>query len=77
MARHGGEHYDDTDPVVGAVGTLTVSIPPDGPGEVVISIRGGSEAFAAWADEPVARHSQVLVIAHTGPRSVVVTPFPG
>lgn len=65
----------EVDDVVGTVGHLTVPIPSDGAGEVVVAIRGGSEAFAAWADAPVAKHTQVLVIAQTGPRSVVVTPF--
>lgn len=75
MGQHGGVHVDGGDPVVGAVGTLTVSIPAGGPGEVMIPIRGGSEAYAAWADEPLGRHTRVLVVAQTGPRSVVVTPF--
>lgn len=63
------------DDVVGAVGHVTVPIPTGGAGEVVVAIRGGSEAFAAWADGPVPKHIQVLVISQTGPRSVVVTPF--
>ena len=63
------------DSVVGVVGHLTVSIPAEGPGEVIVSIRGGSEAFAAWADRPISKHTQVLVIEQLGPRSVVVTPF--
>jgi hypothetical protein len=61
--------------VVGAVGHLTVPIPEGGPGEVVVAIRGGSEAFAAWSDHPIAKYTQVLVISQPGPRSVVVTPF--
>lgn len=75
MGQHGGVHVDSGDPVVGSVGTLTVSIPAGGPGEVMIPIRGGSEAYAAWSDEPLRRHTRVLVVAQTGPRSVVVTPF--
>ncbi len=65
----------DGESVVGAVGHLTVSIPEGGPGEVVVAIRGGSEAYAAWADGPVAKHTQVLVIDQRSPRSVTVTPF--
>ncbi|MGH9059812.1 MAG: hypothetical protein ACRDZY_09900 [Acidimicrobiales bacterium] len=61
--------------VVGAVGVVTVPIPEHGPGEVVVSVRGGSEAFAAWSDQPIAKHTQVLVIEQTAPRSVAVTPF--
>lgn len=65
----------DGESVVGAVGHLTVSVPPGGAGEVMVGIRGGSEAFAAWADGPIAKHTQVLVIAQTAPRTVIVTPF--
>jgi hypothetical protein len=60
---------------VGAVGRLTVAIAPGRPGEVVIAIRGGTEAFAAWADEPLARNARVLVIEQTSARSVHVTPL--
>ncbi|GAA2135853.1 hypothetical protein GCM10009760_14860 [Kitasatospora kazusensis] len=61
---------------VGAVGRVTVSIPQDGFGEVLVPVRGGSEAFAAWADAPIARHTLVIVVDRTSARSVVVTPFP-
>lgn len=63
------------DSVVGTVGQVTVPIPDGGPGEVVVAIRGGSEAYAAWSDEPIPKHTQVLVIEQTAPRSVLVTPF--
>lgn len=62
--------------LVGAVGRVTVSIPADGPGEVLLPVRGGTEAFAAWSDEPIARHTRVLVIDCTSARSVIVMPFP-
>jgi hypothetical protein len=62
--------------VVGAIGRVTVPIPRDGPGEVLIAVRGGTEAFAAWSDEPIDKHTRVLVIECTSARSVVVTPFP-
>ena len=65
----------DEENVVGTVGHLTVPIPDGGAGEVVVSIRGGSESFAAWADQPVAKYTQVLVISQPSPRSVIVTPF--
>nr|WP_035843003.1 hypothetical protein [Kitasatospora azatica] len=61
---------------VGTIGRVTVSIPADGPGEVLVPVRGGSEAFAAWADQPIARHTLVMVVEHTSARSVVVVPFP-
>ncbi len=65
----------DDDTVVGALGVVTVSITKGHPGEVVVRIRGGTEAFAAWADEPVARHTQVVVVEELSARSVLVTPF--
>ena len=55
---------------------MTVPIPAGGPGEVLIPIRGGSESFAAWADQSVAKHEQVLVTEVLSGRSVVVTPLP-
>jgi hypothetical protein len=61
---------------VGVVGRVTVPIPADGPGEVLVPVRGGSEAFAAWADRPIPRHALVMVVEHTSARSVVVVPFP-
>jgi len=60
---------------VGAVGRVTVSIPSDGPGEVLLPVRGGTEAFAAWADAPIARHTLVMVVERTSARSVIVVPF--
>ena len=61
---------------VGAIGRVTVSIPPGGLGEVLLPVRGGTEAFAAWCDQPVARHTRVLVVECPSARSVVVVPFP-
>jgi hypothetical protein len=55
---------------------VTVPIPKDGPGEVLIPIRGGTEAFAAWSSEPIDKDVQVLVVDATSARSVVVAPFP-
>lgn len=68
---------DDTDESpVGAIGRVTVSIPLRGPGEVLISVRGGSEAYAAWSEKPIAMHARVIVVDRTSARSVVVEPFP-
>jgi hypothetical protein len=55
---------------------VTVPIPADGPGEVLLPVRGGTEAFAAWADQPIEKHARVLVIEAPSARSVIVTPFP-
>ena len=64
------------DDLVGRIGRVTVPIPSDGPGEVLIPIRGGTEAYAAWADQPVGKHLAVVVVEMRSSRSVTVTPFP-
>jgi hypothetical protein len=56
------------------VGYVSLAIPADGPGEVMLPVRGGTEAFAAWSDEPVAKHTRVVVIEDRSGRSVTVTP---
>jgi hypothetical protein len=62
--------------LLGAIGRVTVSIPAGGPGEVLLPVRGGTEAFAAWSDEPVPRHSRVVVVECMSARSVFVTLVP-
>ena len=62
-----------TDSLLGTIGRVTVSIPANGPGEVLLPVRGGTEAFAAWSDEPVARHSRVVVVECLSARSVFVS----
>lgn len=62
--------------LLGKIGRVTVSIPADGPGEVLLPVRGGTEAFAAWSDEPIMRHRPVVVVDSMSGRSVFVTPVP-
>ena len=58
---------------VGSVGVLTVGTRgKDGPGEVHIKIRGGSETFLAWSEKPLPRGATVLVIDSRGARAVDV-----
>ena len=58
---------------VGRVGVLTVATRGSaGPGEVLIKIRGGSEAFLAWSEKPLPRGATVLVIESRGARAVDV-----
>jgi hypothetical protein len=58
---------------VGRVGVLIVATRGSaGPGEVLIKIRGGSEAFLAWSDKPLPRGATVLVIESRGARAVDV-----
>jgi len=64
------------DSPVGRVGTLLVGTRGDqGPGEVLIKIRGGSEAFLAFSDEPLPKGSTVLIVESRGARAVDVTPW--
>jgi membrane-bound ClpP family serine protease len=66
---------DSNDELIGQIGYVTVPIPADGgPGEVMVTIRGGTEAFAAWSDEPIAKHARVVVVENRSARSVTVTP---
>jgi hypothetical protein len=60
----------------GRLGRVTVPIPIDGPGEIVVAIRGGTERFAAWCDEALPKHTTVVVVDCRSPRTVDVTPFP-
>ena len=58
---------------IGRVGVLTVGTRgSDGPGEVHIKIRGGSESFLAWSEKPLPRGATVLVIESRGDRTVDV-----
>ena len=58
---------------VGRVGVLIVATRGSaGPGEVLINIRGGSEAFLAWSDKPLPKGATVLVIESRGARAVDV-----
>jgi hypothetical protein len=62
--------------LLGLIGRVTVSIPAAGPGEVLLPVRGGSEAFAAWSDGPLPRHSRVVVVDCMSARSVFVALLP-
>jgi hypothetical protein len=58
---------------IGRVGVLAVATRGiAGPGEVLIKIRGGSEAFLAWSDKPLPKGTTVLVIESRGSRAVDV-----
>ena len=59
---------------IGCIGVITVATRgPAGPGEVLVKIRGGSEAFIAWSPEPLAKGTSVLVIEERGARAVDVS----
>jgi hypothetical protein len=63
--------------VVGKIGRVTGTISPGHTGEVVIPVRGGSEAFLAYASESgetIAVQSRVVVVEYYPPRTVYVAP---
>ena len=62
--------------LIGCIGKLTIACRgPLGPGEVLVSVRGGSETFIAWSAEPLPRGATVLVIESRGHRAVDVSPW--
>jgi membrane protein implicated in regulation of membrane protease activity len=55
---------------------VTVPIPGgDKPGEVVLRIRGGTESYIAYADEPVGAGGEVVVVEDRGARTLYVAPL--
>ena len=62
------------DSLIGAIGVVIVATRGQaGPGEVLVKIRGGSEAFLAWSAEPIPKGSSVLIINNRGTRTVDVS----
>ncbi len=61
--------------VVGAIGRVSVPISDGRPGEVMIPIRGGVEAYQALADEEITKNSRVVVVEIISGRTVLVTPY--
>jgi hypothetical protein len=58
---------------IGSLGVLTIGTRGgSGPGEVRIKIRGGSETFIAWSENPLPRGATVLVVDSRGRRTVDV-----
>ena len=65
---------DDEFPLVGSIGVLKIGTRGEsGPGEVVVKIRGGSEVYIAWSEEPIPKGASVLVINDRGTRTVDVS----
>jgi membrane protein implicated in regulation of membrane protease activity len=69
----------DGDPsAVGCTGVLMVGTRGSaGPGEVLVKIRGGSESYLAWSDEPLPRGTTVLVVESRGARALTVVVWAG
>lgn len=61
---------------IGAVGRVTVPIPPNGPGEVLVAVRGGSEAYTAWSATSIDRDARVVVVDSVSARGVIVERLP-
>ena len=63
--------------MVGRTGRVTGKVGPGRVGEVIIPIRGGSEAFNAYpylADEELAIGELAVVMEYVEPRTVYVSP---
>lgn len=63
--------------MVGRVGRVTGRITPGHLGEVMIAVRGGSEAFNAYGSDPgqeIGKGTRIVVVEYFPPRTVVVSP---
>lgn len=64
------------DAVVGRTGTVVVAVRGEqGPGEVSVPVRGGTELFLAYAPQEIAVDTVVLVVGSRGARAVDVQPW--
>ncbi len=64
--------------MIGKVGRVTGEIVAGRMGEVMIPVRGGTEAYYAFATEPteeIPRGTRVIVVDHEPPRTVVVSRY--
>jgi len=64
--------------MVGKVGRVTGRISPGVLGEVMVSVRGGTEHFNAYAadtDAVIDKGTSIVVVEYFPPRTVVVTPM--
>jgi hypothetical protein len=75
---HGGRAALADQVMIGKVGRVTGTINPGKLGEVMVPVRGGSEAFHAYAvsgAETIHTGTRVVVVEYYPPRTVVVTPM--
>jgi hypothetical protein len=68
----GSPRLDDSQSPVGKIGRVTVPIPTGGLGEILVSVRGGSEAFAALSDRQIGKNTPVLVVDMASARTAIV-----
>jgi hypothetical protein len=62
--------------MVGKIGRVTGNIKPGALGEVMVPVRGGTEAFNAYAaegEDVIPTGTRVVVVEYYPPRTVVVT----
>lgn len=66
---------DEQSELEGLVGRISVPVPAEGPGEIIVSIRGGTEAFTAYTQggETLSKNARAAVVERTGARTVLVT----
>jgi hypothetical protein len=65
--------------LIGKIGRLTGAIAPGEMGEVMLPIRGGTEAYYCYASdagESIAEGARVVVLEHEPPRTVIVSRYP-
>ncbi len=61
---------------VGCTGTVIVATRGEqGPGEVLVKVRGGTEAYLAWSEQPLAKGTEILVYNARGDRTLDVMEF--
>ena len=64
--------------VIGKVGQATSEIAPGEMGEVMVPVRGGTESYYAYCDDPagtIPRGARVLVLEQQAPRTLIVSRF--
>ncbi|MGI8847410.1 MAG: hypothetical protein ACR2GX_03970 [Candidatus Dormibacteria bacterium] len=69
-------HDSDDQVMVGKVGRVTGIVAPGRTGEVMVSVRGGTEAFLAYPvdGETISANERVVIIEYHPPRTVYVSP---
>jgi hypothetical protein len=65
--------------VIGKTGRVTGKVAPGQVGEVMLAVRGGTEAFYAYpvADQVIEVGTRVVVVDFDAPRDVYVSPAYG
>jgi hypothetical protein len=63
--------------MLGKIGRVTAAIAPGHVGEVMVPVRGGTEAFNAYASDnsqTIPSGSRVVVVEYFPPRTITVSP---